>query len=66
MLILGRKLNQSVVISHPGIPGGQMVVKVIAIGSTIRLGFEAQGNVQIHREEVHNRLESGGRDVAVA
>jgi carbon storage regulator len=47
MLVLSRKKNESVVFDGPG------VVRIVEIrGGKVRLGFEADRSVTIHREEV--------------
>jgi carbon storage regulator len=51
MLVLSRKINESVIIDD------RIKVTVIEIrGDRIKLGFEAPGEVPIHREEVRQRL----------
>jgi len=50
MLVLSRKMNESIVI------GENIVVTVIDIrGDRIRLGIEAPRNVSVHRREVYER-----------
>ena len=57
MLVLTRKNRESVVI---GRPDGQEVVMVITIlsveGGRVRLGFEADSTMPIHRREVWDRI----------
>ncbi len=51
MLVLSRRLRQSVVID------GKIRVTVIKTGtSAVRLGIEAPDNVSVHREEIQNRI----------
>ena len=51
MLVLSRKLNESIVI------GENIVVTVIDIrGDKIRLGIEAPRHVSVHRREVYERI----------
>ena len=51
MLILSRKLGESIVID------GRIVVKVVRVdGDTIKLGIEAPGEVPIHRQEVYQEI----------
>ena len=62
MLVLSRKNDQSVVVG--GVDGLERLVKVtvLEIGHAIvRLGFEADADVPVHREEVWQRIRSGGR-----
>lgn len=55
MLVLTRKLNQSIMI------GDDIVITVLEIsGSQIRLGIDAPRNVAVHREEVW--LDAHGND----
>jgi len=52
MLILSRKKDQSIIIDE------NIKVMVIEIrGEKVRLGFEAPGDVQVHREEVWVQIE---------
>ena len=51
MLVLSRKLNESIVI------GENIVVTVIDIrGDKIRLGIEAPRHVSVHRQEIYERI----------
>jgi carbon storage regulator len=51
MLILSRKLNESIVID------GRITVKVVRIdGETIKLGIAAPADVPVHREEVYEEI----------
>lgn len=53
MLVLARKRGESVVI------GSEITVTVLEVrGDRVKLGFEAPGEVPIHRLEVHQSLES--------
>lgn len=47
MLVLSRKVNQGVVFNGPG-----RVVVVEIRGDKVRLGFQADKAVEIHRDEV--------------
>ncbi len=52
MLVLSRKDGQKVVVGH------NVVVTVLEIrGDSVKLGFDAPGEVPIHREEVRRRIE---------
>ncbi len=51
MLVLSRRLRQSVVID------GKIRVTVIKTGTgAVRLGIEAPDDVAVHREEIQNRI----------
>ena len=53
MLVLSRKLNESVVINH------DIVVTVLGVqGDRVRLGIEAPGEIPVHREEVYRRIQN--------
>ena len=57
MLVLARKLNETIKIS------GGITVKVLSIGQgQVRLGVEAPSNVACHRGEVWTAIEAEGRD----
>jgi carbon storage regulator len=48
MLILSRKLNESIVIE------GKIIIKVLRIDKdTVKLGIQAPSDVAVHREEVY-------------
>lgn len=50
MLVLSRKLNETIVI------GGDIRIKVVGInGGQVRLGIEAPGDVRVMREELLSR-----------
>ena len=54
MLILSRKVGQSIVI------GGNIVVKVVRVeGDQIKLGIQAPREVPVHREEVQEEIAQG-------
>ena len=51
MLILSRKLNESIIIN------GQIVVKVLRIDKdTVKLGVQAPTEIPVHREEIHEAI----------
>lgn len=53
MLVLTRKAGERIVI------GTGITVTVVAVqGNRVRLAFEAPADVPIHREEVHQQIES--------
>jgi len=52
MLILSRKLNESIVID------GRIIVKVLRIDKdTVKLGIQAPAEVAVHREEIHDVIQ---------
>jgi len=52
MLILSRKLNESIVIE------GRIVIKVLRIEKdTVKLGIQAPADVEVHREEVYQMIQ---------
>jgi carbon storage regulator len=54
MLILSRKVGQSIVI------GGNVVVKVVRVdGDQIKLGIEAPKEIAVHREEIQRQRDAG-------
>ena len=51
MLILTRRVGEKVIIND------DIVVSVLAVkGSQVRIGIEAPNDVNIHREEIHERI----------
>jgi len=57
MLILGRRLDETVVITSPD--GTRIVLRVIEIraGHTVRLGFDAPMDFVIHRGEIQDAID---------
>ena len=52
MLILSRKLNESIVID------GRIIVKVLRIDrDTVKLGIQAPAELPVHREEIHEVIQ---------
>jgi len=52
MLILSRKLNESIVID------GRITVRVVRVdGETVKLGISAPVEVPIHRQEVYEEIQ---------
>jgi carbon storage regulator len=52
MLILSRKLNESIVID------GRIIVKVLRIDrDTVKLGIQAPADLQVHRQEVFDAIQ---------
>lgn len=60
MLVLSRKAKQRIVIGE----NIELVVFAV-IGDRVKLGLNAPRNVQIHREEVHRRIQSENGAAAV-
>jgi len=61
MLILSRKSQESVVVG--GSEGFQRMLKVTVLeirGTSVRLGFEIDAQVPVHRLEVWERIRAGG------
>ena len=60
MLVLSRKNRESVVIGGPD--GLHRLVKVTVLdirGTNVKLGFEADPDVPVHRAEIWERLQTG-------
>ena len=59
MLVLSRKLNESIVIRD------DIVVTVLRIrGDKVLLGIDAPGEIPVHRQEVYEKMQS--QEVAMA
>lgn len=57
MLILSRKLNESIVID------GRITVKVIRLdGDVVKLGIEAPSDVPVHRHEVYEEIQRSNQE----
>jgi carbon storage regulator len=62
MLVLPRKNQESVVVGGSGGFPRLLKVTVLAIkGTNVRLGFEADAGVPVHREEVWERINGNGQ-----
>jgi len=62
MLVLTRKRLESVVVG--GVVGFEHLLKVTVLelkGTSVRLGFEVDSSVPVHRWEVWERIHSGGQ-----
>ena len=60
MLVLSRKNNQSVMVG--GADGFERLLKITVLdirGGIVRLGFEADAGVPVHRLEVWERIRAG-------
>jgi carbon storage regulator len=57
MLVLTRKNRESVVIGRPDDQEVVMVITILSVeGGRVRLGFEAENTMPIHRREVWDRI----------
>ena len=57
MLILSRKLNESIVID------GRITVKVMRVdGDIVKLGIAAPSEVPVHRQEVYDEIQRSNRE----
>ncbi len=64
MLVLSRKNQEAVVIGGSGGFHRLFRVKVLEIrGSTVKLGFEVDADVPVHRAEVWERIQAGSGHV---
>jgi carbon storage regulator len=62
MLVLSRKNRESVVVGGAGGFHRLLKVTVLAIkGANVKLGFEVDGDVPVHRSEVWERIQAGLR-----
>ena len=62
MLVLSRKQQQSVVVG--GADGLHRLLKVTVLeisGAKVKLGFEADADVPVHRSEVWERINGNGQ-----
>jgi carbon storage regulator len=67
MLVLSRRSQESVVIG--GSAGFERMLKVTVLeinGGKVRLGFEADKDVPVHRWEVWERMRDGETDLPVS
>lgn len=67
MLVLSRKSQESVIVG--GSAGLQRTLKITVLeihGRSVRLGFEADTDIAVHRWEVWERIHAAGPDDAVA
>jgi carbon storage regulator len=60
MLILSRKLGESIVID------GRIVVKIMRVdGDTVKVGVEAPASVAVHRKEVQDEIQNNNKAAAL-
>ncbi len=60
MLVLSRKSRQSVVVGGSGGFDRLLKVTVLAIqGANVKLGFEVDEDIPVHRSEVWERIQAG-------
>jgi carbon storage regulator CsrA len=59
MLILGRKLDQTIEITTRS--GDRITVMLVKVGSAgkVRIGVDAPGDCTVHRGEVQQRIDNG-------
>jgi carbon storage regulator CsrA len=64
MLVLTRKLQESVVVGIADMSRPMLSITVVEIaGGKVRLGFQADTAVQVHRLEVWQRLQVEGGSI---
>jgi carbon storage regulator len=66
MLVLSRKSRESVVVG--GTDGFQRLLKVTVLGikgSNVKLGFEVDADVPVHRSEVWERIQANREPLVV-
>ncbi|MGC8743891.1 MAG: carbon storage regulator CsrA, partial [Verrucomicrobiia bacterium] len=57
MLILSRKVNESIVID------GRIIVKIVRVdGEVVKVGVEAPSNVPVHRQEIYEEILQSNRE----
>jgi len=62
MLVLSRKSRESVVVGGSGGFHRLLKVTVLAIqGAKVKLGFEVDGDIPVHRSEVWEKMHAGQR-----
>jgi len=62
MLVLTRKSQESVVVGGGGGFEGLLKVTVLEItGGKVRLGFDADGDIPVNRQEIWERINAGGQ-----
>jgi len=57
MLILSRKINESIVID------GRIIVKIVRVeGEVVKVGIDAPSDVPVHRQEVYDEIQRSNRE----
>jgi carbon storage regulator len=57
MLILSRKVNESIIIN------GSILVKIVRVdGDVVKLGIQAPTDVPVHRQEVYEEIQRANRE----
>jgi carbon storage regulator len=57
MLILSRKLNESIVID------GRIMVKIVRVdGDVVKIGIEAPKEVPVHRQEIYVEIQKSNQE----
>lgn len=57
MLVLSRKVNESIVID------GCVTVKILRVeGDVIKLGIQAPSNIPVHRQEIYEEIQRSNRE----
>jgi carbon storage regulator len=60
MLVLSRKSQEAVVIGGSGAYARLLKITVIKIsGDKVKLGFDVDGDIPVHRLEVYERIRAG-------
>lgn len=62
MLVLTRKVNQSIIIAD-----GTEVVEVVVLdvrGEQVRLGIKASRNVAVHRKEIYEQIQTANEQAS--
>ena len=61
MLVLTRKNQESVIVGGSGVFPQQLTVTVLRIsGDRVKLGFDVDAAVPVHRQEIWERMQSTG------
>ena len=59
MLILSRKINESIVID------GRIIVKIVRVdGEVVKLGIQAPTDIPVHRQEVYEEIQRNNKAAA--